>query len=301
MNYKVDSGKLFEGLDEIVAKVVREGSVHVLKLKATEQPNLYEIVGNTAVKADEPLLETQVLEGMTVRLKLEEAHQVIERYKAELKKERERTAMYKQKYEDVLYEKDSMTEEYEAEVRSKDDEIHAKDEEIKKLRTQLEYAEKHPQSVTNVYGNQHNHLEDNRSQVVVQEMVVKDNGTGVQTSETKEEDNGVNTTKDIKICRFIAQDRIKNNTTYGRTEEERIDSYNRIIYRQSLKKFSSFVKFLKEENMKGNLKFDTQDLEEIYNHLLECYETLHGNLRSFKDACHGSINGKKTNFYWNPI
>jgi hypothetical protein len=131
-------------------------------------------------------------------------------------------------------------------------------------------------------------------------MVVKDNGVGVQTSKKKEEDNGVNTTEDIKICRFIVQERIMNNTTYGRTEEERIDSYNRLIYRQSNKKFSLFVKFLKEENEKGNLKFETQDLEEIYNHLLECYKTLHGNLRSFKDACHGSINGMKTNFYWIP-
>ena len=290
MNYKVDSGKLFEGLDEIVAKVVREDSMRVLTSRAVVEPNQHEIVGNTAVKADAPLLEQPTAEGADVYVDIEEWYEFLEWRNGRKEKDQDRIARYKELYEDEREENDKL-----------EDKIREMAEEIKKLRTQLEYAEKHPQSVTNVYGNQHNHLEDNRSQVAVQEMVVKDNGTGVQTSETKEEDNGVNTTEDIKICRFIAQDRIKNNTTYGRTEEERIDSYNRIIYRQSQKKFSSFVKFLKEENMKGNLKFDTQDLEEIYNHLLECYQTLHGNLRSFKDACHGSINGKKTNFYWNPI
>lgn len=290
MNYKVDSGKLFEGLDEIVAKVVREDSMRVLTSRVVVEPNQHEIVGNTAVKADAPLLEQPTAEGADVYVDIEEWYEFLEWRNGRKEKDQDRIARYKELYEDEREENDKL-----------EDKIREMAEEIKKLRTQLEYAEKHPQSVTNVYGNQHNHLEDNRSQVAVQEMVVKDNGTGVQTSETKEEENGVNTTEDIKICRFIAQDRIKNNTTYGRTEEERIDSYNRIIYRQSQKKFSSFVKFLKEENMKGNLKFDTQDLEEIYNHLLECYETLHGNLRSFKDACHGSINGKKTNFYWNPI
>lgn len=290
MNYKVDSGKLFEGLDEIVAKVVREDSMRVLTSRVVVEPNQHEIVGNTAVKADAPLLEQPTAEGADVYVDIEEWYEFLEWRNGRKEKDQDRIARYKELYEDEREENDKL-----------EDKIREMAEEIKKLRTQLEYAEKHPQSVTNVYGNQHNHLEDNRSQVAVQEMVVKDNGTGVQTSETKEEENGVNTTEDIKICRFIAQDRIKNNTTYGRTEKERIDSYNRIIYRQSQKKFSSFVKFLKEENMKGNLKFDTQDLEEIYNHLLECYQTLHGNLRSFKDACHGSINGKKTNFYWNPI
>ena len=290
MNYKVDSGKLFEGLDEIVAKTMKDASMRVLTSRAVVEPNQHEIVGNTAVKADAPLLEQPTAEGADVYVDIEEWYEFLEWRNGRKEKDQDRIARYKELYEDEREENNKL-----------EDKIREMAEEIKKLRTQLEYAEKHPQSVTNVYGNQHNHLEDNRSQVAVQEMVVKDNGIGVQTSETKEEDNGVNMTEDIKICRFIAQDRIKNNTTYGRTEEERIDSYNRIIYRQSQKKFSSFVKFLKEENMKGNLKFDTQDLEEIYNHLLECYETLHGNLRSFKDACHGSINGKKTNFYWNPI
>lgn len=283
MNYKVDSGKLFEGLDEIVAKVVREDSVHVLKLKATEQPNLYEIVGNTAVKADEPLLETQVLEGMTVRVKLEEAHQVIERYKAELKKERARTGMYKQKYEDVLYEKDSMTEEYDAEVQSKDDEIHAKDEEIKKLRTQLEYAEKHPQSVTYVQ-NQHNHLEDNRSQVAVQEMVVKDNGIGVQTSETKEEENGGN--DDIGFCEYIEEEKVDQVTRYGKTKAERLDKYNRIIYRAAQNNARAFAKFLKNEEGKGLVYFAGEAPSKIYAYFKEIYGFLPYDEAAFRSACH---------------
>jgi hypothetical protein len=109
-----------------------------------------------------------------------------------------------------------------------------------------------------------------------------------------------NKTDDIGICRFIVRDKIINNTHYGKTDEEQIDQYNRMIYRASQKKLSTFVKFLKDENERGYLKFDTQDLQEIYDHLVECYGDLHGNLRSFRDACHGVTDGKKTGFYWNP-
>ena len=50
MKYVANSGKLFEGMDEIIANVVLEGAVHILRLKSTEKNNLYEVVGNTAVK-----------------------------------------------------------------------------------------------------------------------------------------------------------------------------------------------------------------------------------------------------------
>ena len=113
MKYSVNSSKLFEGIEEIIANVVLEDGVHILRLKSTEKTNLYEVVGNTAIKTDEPLLETQLLEGMTVRVDLEQANQLIERYKEEIKKAWDRVEMYKQKYEDSEYEKECMREDYE--------------------------------------------------------------------------------------------------------------------------------------------------------------------------------------------
>lgn len=296
MKFNVDSTKLFEGLAEVVAKQVEGNALPLLKPIDEAQDQL-EVSGSAVAKTD--VDARHVLEELMdakVRMERDAVYQQNEWLKHDLASERKRTLVYKEKYEvseEIIVELEERNERQKEEIR-------IKDEEITKLKAILEYLKENPQQLTIVLS-QYNNQTDNRSQVTVQEMVVKDNGVGVQTSKKKEEDNGVNTTEDIKICRFIVQERIMNNTTYGRTEEERMDSYNRLIYRQSNKKFSLFVKFLKGENEKGNLKFDTQDLEEIYNHLLECYETLHGNLRSFKDACHGSINGKKTDFYWSPI
>ena len=49
----------------------------------------------------------------------------------------------------------------------------------------------------------------------------------------------------------------------GRTEEERIDAYNRMIYRESQKPFPKFVKFLKSENDCGMMGYDTEDYQDI--------------------------------------
>ena len=205
MKYVANSGKLFEGMDEIIANVVLEGAVHILRLKSTEKNNLYEVVGNTAVKTDEPVLETQLLEGITVRLDLEQAQKLIERYKEEAKKAWDRSEMYKQKYEDSEYEKDCMREEYEEEIR-------AKDKEITILRAKLEYADDHPQRQTIVYGNLHNNQIDKRSQVAVKEIKVEPEGVGVQVGETKKEESGDEKTQ---LCKYIVVERAKDNTSYG--------------------------------------------------------------------------------------
>lgn len=300
MNYKVDSKKLFEGIEEIIANVVLEDGVHILRLKSTEKSNLYEVVGNTAVKADEPLLETQLLEGMTVRVNLEQSRQLIDRYKEEAKKAWDRAEVYKQKYEDSECEKERMRRDYEEDLR-------LKDEEIIKLKAQLEFAKDNPKNVTYIQGGQYNNNSstDKRSQVAIQEMKVENGGVGVQASEVvsdapNEEVPAANTTEEIKICQYIVQDKIKNHTTYGRTEEERIDTYNRIIYRESQKPFPKFAKFLKSENDCGNMSYRTEDYQTIYDHFVECYGDLHANYTSFRNACHGMMNGKSNGFFWKP-
>ena len=173
MERKKESGKLFDGIEEIIANVVLEDGVHIVKLKSTEKTNLYEVIGNTAVKTDEPLLETQLLEGMTVRVDLEQANQLIERYKEEIKKAWDRVEMYKQKYEDSEYEKDCMREDYE-------DIIRAKDEEITKLKAQLEWVKENPQNVNNyIQGSQYNmgstHKPTQLAKEIKEEKLVKNN------------------------------------------------------------------------------------------------------------------------------
>ena len=303
MKYSVNSSKLFEGIEEIIANVVLEDGVHILRLKSTEKTNLYEVVGNTAVKTDEPLLETQLLEGMTVRVDLEQAHQLIERYKEESRRAWDRSEVYKHKYEDSESEKERIQDEYEELIRAKNEELRAKDEEITKLKTLLEYEKDNPRNVNNyIQGSQYNIGSTNKpSQLIKEELgdFGVQNGDDI-TDKNTEEVPTANSIEDIKICRFIVIDKIKNHTTYGRTEEERIDAYNRMIYRESQKPFPKFVKFLKSENDCGNMSYNRKDYQFIYDHFVECYGNLHANYISFRNACHGIMNGKSNGFFWNP-
>lgn len=311
MKYSVNSSTLFEGIEEIIANVVLEDGVHILRLKSTEKTNLYEVVGNTAVKTDEPLLETQLLEGMTVRVNLEQAYQLIERYKEESRRAWDRSEVYKHKYEDIESEKEHMQDGYEEliraqneELRAKDEEIRLKDNEITKLRAQLEYEKDNPRNVNNyIQGSQYNIGSTNKpSQLIKEELgdIGVQNGDDITDKKNTEEVPTANTIEDIKLCRFIVIDKIKNHTTYGRTEEERIDAYNRIIYRESQKPFPKFAKFLKSENDCGNMSYNTKDYQFIYDHFVECYGNLHANYISFRNACHGIMNGKSNGFFWNP-
>ena len=284
MNYKVDSGKLFEGLDEIIAKTMKDASMRVLTSRAVVEPNQHEIVGNTAVKADAPLLEQPTAEGADVYVDIEEWYEFLEWRNGRKEKDQDRIARYKELYEAVRAEideeraaKDEMREDYE-------ERLSAKDEEIKKLKAQLEYAEQHPQRVTNVFGDQHNHLEDNRSQVAVQEMKVESGSIGVQTSETKEEENEEN--DDIGFCEYIEEDKIDQITRYGKTKEERLYYYNRIIYRAAQKNARTFAKFLKNEEGKGLVYFAGEAPSKIYAYFKEIYGFLPYDEAAFRSACH---------------
>lgn len=307
MKYSVNSSKLFEGIEELVANVVLEDGVHILRLKSTEKSNLYEVVGNTAVKTDEPLLETQLLEGMTIRANLEQAYQLIERYKEESKKAWDRADVYKHKYEDSESEKERMQDEYDDLICTKNEELRAKDEEIAKLKAQLEYEKENPRNVNNyIQCSQYNIGSTNKPSQLVKEIqeetgdIGLQNGDAMADKKSNEEVPTANAIEDVKICQFINQEKIKKHTTYGRTEEERIDAYNRRIYRESQKPFPKFVKFLKSENDCSNMIYDTEDYQYIYDHFVECYGSLHANYTSFRNACNGIMNGKSNGFYWKP-
>ena len=170
----------------------------------------------------------------------------------------------------------------------------------------MAYAKENPQTFNILLGDNNNIGNQNNtgktevhSETKIEEIKVEKEGSGetvtMASGEMENKKSG-----DIGLFRFIVRDKIINNTHLGKSDEERIDQYNRLIYQKSQKPLPTLIRYLKKENNAGNLKFDTQDLEEIYEHLVECYGPLHGNLRSFKDACHGVTDGRRTNFYWNP-
>lgn len=293
MKYIANSSNLFEGIEEIIANVVLEDGVHILRLKSTEKTNLYEVVGNTAVKTDEPLLETQLLEGMTVRVDLEQAYQLIERYKAEVKKAWDRADMYKHMYEDSESKNARMEDEYDGlicakneEIRAKDEEIRLKDNEITKLRAQLEYVDNHPQIVNYVQGNLNNNATDNRSQVAIKEMKVEAEGVGVQTYEMREKENGNGETQ---RCKYIVVEKAKGNTTYGlgckpEDDQKRINGYNRALL-NAFEKGGQKLQLLQQGEQLGYLDFINDGITEIYEHFVEILGHQPYTLSAFYKAC----------------
>ena len=300
MKYSVNSSKLFEGIEELVANVVLEDGVHILRLKSTEKTNLYEVVGNTAVKTDEPLLETQLLEGMTVRVDLEQAHQLIERYKEESRRAWDRSEVYKHKYEDSESEKECMQSEHEELIRAKDEEICAKNEELRakdeeirlkdieiaKLRAQLEYANEHPQIVNYVQGNLNNNATDNRSQVAIKEMKVEAEGVGVQTCEMREKESNKD---EIQRCKYIVVERAKDNTTYGlgckpEDDQKRLDGYNRALL-NAFEKGGQKLQILQQGEQLGYLDFYNDGITEVYEHFVEILGHQPYTLSAFYKAC----------------
>lgn len=287
MERKKESGKLFDGIEEIIANVVLEDGVHIVKLKSTEKTNLYEVIGNTAVKTDEPLLETQLLEGMTVRIDLEQAKQLIERYKEEAKKAWDRADMYKQKYEDSEYEKDCMREDYE-------DIIRAKDEEITKLKAQLEWVKENPQNVNNyIQGSQYNMGSTHKPTQLAKEIKEEAEDVGVQMGDMKEEEKG---NDEIQICKYILVEKAKDNTTYGlgckpEDDQKRVDGYNRALL-HAFNKGGRKLQILQQGEQVGYLDFNNDGITEIYNHFVEILGYQPYTLSAFYKAC------KKLN--WQP-
>lgn len=287
MERKKESGKLFDGIEEIIANVVLEDGVHIVKLKSTEKTNLYEVIGNTAVKTDEPLLETQLLEGMTVRVDLEQANQLIERYKEEIKKAWDRADMYKQKYEDSEYEKDCMREDYE-------DIIRAKDEEITKLKAQLEWVKENPQNVNNyIQGSQYNMGSTHKPTQLAKEIKEEAEDVGVQMGDMKEEEKG---NDEIQICKYILVEKAKDNTTYGlgckpEDDQKRVDGYNRALL-HAFNKGGRKLQILQQGEQVGYLDFNNDGITEIYNHFVEILGYQPYTLSAFYKAC------KKLN--WQP-
>lgn len=303
---KINGGNLLEGMAEVVAKQVEGNALPLLKPIDAAQDQL-EVFGSAAAKADaDARLVLEELMDARVRMDCDAVYQQNEWLKHDLDSERKRTLVYKEKYEASEERIVELEGEIERQKEEYEEKIRGKDEEICKLKAILDYLKENPQQLTIVLG-QYNNQTDKRSQVTVQETTIENDDDGMKTCDAvadkiSEEIPIANAIEDIKICRFIVQDKIKDNTTYGKTEEERIDTYNRIIYRESHRPFPQFCKFLKSQNDCGKMSYEVyeQDYQTIYDHFVECYGDLHANYTSFRNACKGVMNGKPTGFYWNP-
>lgn len=310
MKFNMVETKLFDGLADLIAKEMKKKHVQILKLNSQE-PQSHAFVGNAAAKTEE-FIEIDVAGLLMECWANNDTHQLLENYKASLKKEEDRTEMWKSKYEEerdrrveLEYKMEDMETALAEERRQWAEKNKGLQEKVKELTIKLECLEDHPQQlIVNMSESTQNAY---RNKFDIKDMKVENGDDWMKTCDAvadkiSEEIPIVNAIEDIKICRFIVQDKIKNNTTYGKTEEERIDTYNRIIYRESQKPFPQFCKFLKSQNDYGNMSYEVyeQDYQTIYDHFVECYGDLHANYISFRNACKGVMNGKSNGFYWNP-
>lgn len=303
MKYSVSSGKLFEGIEEIIANVVLEDGVHILRLKSTEKTNLYEVVGNTAVKTDEPLLETQLLEGMTVRVNLEQAYQIIERDKEELKKAWDRIDMYKHKYEDSESKNERMEDEYDdlictkneelrakdEEIRAKNEELRAKDEEIRlkdieitKLKAQLEYANEHPQRVIHIHDSQCNI--DTSEEVDVDKKFVRQGELCVQQEATPkcEQTQYITNETPQVICEFIVKGAAFDQKY--QTDEKFNDEFRAYF---TTRTSPDVFAYLKRKEAEGLCYFKSLRAADIYDQLVKDFGKPRFDRATFVRKCSG--------------
>lgn len=275
MKYSVNSSTLFEGIEEIIANVVLEDGVHILRLKSTEKTNLYEVVGNTAVKTDEPLLETQLLEGMTVRVDLEQAHQLIERYKEESRRAWDRADVYKHKYEDSESEKERMQDEYEELIR-------AKDEEITKLKAQLEYANEHPQRVIHIHDSQCNI--DTSEEVDVDKKFVRQGECCVQQEATPkcEQTQYITNETPQVICEFIVKGAAF--VQKYQTDEKFNDEFRAYF---TTRTSPDVFAYLKRKEAEGLCYFKSLKAADIYDQLVEDFGKPRFDRATFVRKCSG--------------
>lgn len=278
---------LLEGMAEVVAKQVEGNALPLLKPIDEAQDQLA-VIGTAVAKTevDEKLIVEELMDTRA-RMDRDAVYQQNEWLKQELTDERSRKLVYKEKYEaseERIVELEEKIVELEEENERQKEESRSKDEEICKLKAQLEWVKANPTiEQTFVLGNQYNTQEDKRSQVAIKEITVENGGAGVQVNEKKEE-NSVK--DDIGYCEYIEDDKVDQITRYGKTKEERLDYYNRIIYRAAQKDARAFAKFLKAEEGKGLIYFDGMVPSEIYAYFKEIYGFLPYYEPAFRSACH---------------
>lgn len=302
MTFNVDSKKLFDGLAEAVARVVREdgSGTPILKLDST-RPCVYEVVGNAAAKTDVPMLEVEVDDGLNVRLELEDARRVILMQKEWLKKEASRTEMYKQKYEDseAQLEEERLDREYERQAW--DEERKRLEKKIIQLEAQLVWEKENPRNQTigvqinNTTSEVHSEMKVDEMKVEemkVEEMKVKE-GIGVEVLQALAQD--IPAEKKRTMCGYFVEEKAIN-YRYKQNIED-LNEELRVNFRAK-NSMPAFVSKVKTWNKDGVLAFKGSGIPDIFDEFIYCYydegelseEDKRKKYDTFKKACSG----------WNP-
>lgn len=243
MDYK---NNLLDGLAEVVAKQVEGNALPLLKPIDETQPQL-EVEGTAVAKLDvDARAVVEEMMDAQARMDRDAVYQQIEWYKQELKKEKERTLVYKELYEKGVEEIEQKNEE----IAEKDKVIEQKDEEIDELKkknirleAQLEYAKNNPQTTNIIQGDQiNNNTSEVHSETKIEEIKVESGGTGVNGVPMQTESSCQEVEKkdkeDIEYCKYIQYDKVALDNDwglgYGETAEEkhklaqkRYEAYNR--------------------------------------------------------------------------
>ena len=267
MQYNFDCGKLFDGLADAVAKVVREDAsgTPIMKLDCT-RPCVYEVVGNAAAKTDVPMLEVEVEDGFPVRLELEDARRVIQ-----MQKEASRTEMYKQKYEDSEAQLEEERLDREDERQAWDEERKRLEKKIIQLEAQLAYAKENPQNQTIVFNEQQTTSTEVHSEVKMEMKVlgIKIEEQGAGTKPEKEECNESGTKVErTHVCSYFVEEKA-NNYRYQKSLID-LDNELRIGFRAK-NKMPAFVHKVQKWNNDGVLLFKGSDLHDIFDEFIYCY------------------------------
>lgn len=297
MEYKEN---LLDGLAEVVAKQVEGNALPLLKPIDETHPQL-EVVGTAVAKLDvDARAVVEEMMDAQARMDRDAVYQQIEWYKQELKKERERTLVYKELFEKVVEE----IEQKDEEIAEKDKVIEQKDEEIDELKkknirleAQLEYAKNNPQTTNIIQEVQiNNNTTEMHSGRKVGEINMEEGGTREAVRYVKEKEEVLAPScKEQRIFGYFVEEKAKE-YRYKRTIAD-LNEELRVGFRAK-NGMPAFVNKLIKWNNDGVLAFKGSNIKDIFEELVYCFydegelseEAKNKKYDTFKKACSG----------WNP-
>lgn len=267
MTFNINSTKLFDGLASLVAKAVEKENVRIVRLNSNE-PQSCTCAGNAAVKTEEAMFEIDVAGWLMERFAQNDAQQLLENYKASLRKEGDRTAVYKQKWEDTEAILEKERQDREDERQSWEEEKKRMEKKIIQLEAQLTWEKENPRNQTVVQGDQtivqgdqHNTNSSKvHSETKKEEMKVGEGGIGVGGAVTTNQQTELETKK---WCEFIVR-----GAAYKHSYKTDEQFYEQIRLYWLNRNSPDVVDYLKQKERDGLCDFKSLKPADIYDQLV---------------------------------
>lgn len=296
MKFNMVETKLFDGLADLIAKEIKKKHVQILKLNSQE-PQSHAFVGNAAAKTEE-FIEIDVAGLLMECWANNDTHQLLENYKASLKKEEDRTEMWKSKYEeerdrrvDLEYKLEDMETARDEERRQWAEENKGLQEKVKELTIKLKCLEDHPQQlIVNMSESTQNAY---RNKFDIKDMKVENGGIGIETipkttASTLQEDSS--TKKKREMCSYFEEEKAKE-YRYKQSIED-LNEELRVSFRAK-SNMPSFVNKIKVWKNDGVLAFKGSSIADIFDEFMYCYydegelseDKINKKYETFKKAC----------------